>query len=156
MVAEMIKNIIIASLCGIVFLLLFISCDHAVVEEGRLGYHLHYHSFVDSFYVVITVKSRVKEFDKLQVFYRLERQGRTIREGSGTLLNSRSVSIAFEIADKDSVIRTDGSSILVYWGIGRDGLFKRYYLLKPQAVFVKHNCSRKPLSMNEQTQKTTP
>ena len=141
MVASMKKNLIIALLCGLVSLLALTSSYRGDMNEGALGYHLHYHSTVDSFHVAITVRGDTREFDKLQAFYRLERQGKTIKEGSATLMNSTRVSVGFEISDKDSVIRRDISSMLTFWGIGRDGLFNEYYLLKPRTVLFSNGCT---------------
>jgi len=134
------KNIVIALLCGIVVLLGLISSHQAEIKNVELGYHIHYHSFVDSFYVTIQIRSPEKEFDRLQVFYELRRQGILLREGSGTRRNSRNAAAVFTMADKDSVVRKDKTAIVVFWGIGRDGLFKKSCLLKPRAVTILNNC----------------
>lgn len=137
----MYKNIVIAVLGVLAAVLGLISTHNAEIEPQYYNCRLNYHSFVDSFYVTIQLKSPDKEYDLLQVFCEITARGKTIAKSSATLRNSRSVATYVGITDIDSTIRRDPTAIFTYWGTGRDGLFKSYYLLEPRAVLIRNNCS---------------
>ncbi|GEM_PF-5416532 len=152
----MYKNIIITLLGVLATALGFISTRNAEIKPQFYNCRLSYHSFADSFYVTIQLKSPDKEYDLLQVFCEITAHGKIIAKSSATLRNSRSVATCISITDIDSTIRKDPTAVFTYWGIGRDGLFKSYYLLRPSSVTILNHCSARSMAVQKSKQVSFP